>query len=41
MSADSGDNLPIGSYGFKGIWVGGNITDMNGNNVAPLYLSRA
>ena len=39
--SDSGDNLPIGSYGFKGIWVGGNITDMNGNNVAPLYISRA
>ena len=39
--SDSGDNLPIGSYGFKGIWVGGNETDMNGNNVAPLYISRA
>ena len=39
--SDSGDNLPIGSFGFKGVWVGGNITDMNGNNVAPLYLSRA
>jgi len=39
--SDGGDNLPIGSYGFKGVWVGGNITDMNGNNVAPLYISRA
>jgi hypothetical protein len=39
--SDSGDNLPIGSFGFKGVWVGGNVTDMNGNNVAPLYLSRA
>ena len=39
--SDSGDNLPISAYGFKGIWVGGNETDMNGNNVAPLYLSRA
>ena len=39
--SDSGDNLPISSYGFKGVWVGGNITDMNGNNVAPLYISRA
>ena len=39
--SDSGDNLPIQSYGFKGIWVGGNETDMNGNNVAPLYISRA
>ena len=39
--SDGGDNLPISAYGFKGIWVGGNETDMNGNNVAPLYLSRA
>ena len=39
--SDSGDNLPIGSFGFKGIWLGGNITDMNGLNVAPLYLTRA
>lgn len=39
--SDSGDNLPIGSFGFKGVWVGGNVTDMNGNNVAPLYISRA
>ena len=39
--SDSGDNLPISSYGFKGVWVGGNVTDMNGNNVAPLYISRA
>ena len=39
--SDGGDNLPIGSFGFKGIWLGGNITDMNGQNVAPLYLTRA
>ena len=39
--SDSGDNLPISSFGFKGVWVGGNVTDMNGNNVAPLYISRA
>ena len=39
--SDSGDNLPISAYGFKGVWVGGNVTDMNGNNVAPLYISRA
>jgi hypothetical protein len=39
--SDSGNNLPIGSFGFKGVWVGGNVTDMNGNNVAPLYISRA
>ena len=39
--SDGGDNLPISAFGFKGIWVGGNITDMNGSNVAPLYISRA
>ena len=39
--SDSGDNLPIGSFGYKGIWLGGNVTDMNGLNVAPLYLTRA
>jgi len=39
--SDGGDNLPIGSFGYKGIWLGGNITDMNGQNVAPLYLTRA
>tara|TARA_Y100000114_G_scaffold122223_1_gene117530 strand:- start:234 stop:1445 length:1212 start_codon:yes stop_codon:yes gene_type:complete len=39
--SDGGDNLPISAYGFKGIWVGSNETDMNGNNVAPLYISRA
>ena len=38
--SDSGDNLPISSYGFKGVWLGGNVTDMDGNNVAPLYLTR-
>ena len=39
--SDGGDNLPIGSFGYKGIWLGGNVTDMNGLNVAPLYLTRA
>ena len=38
--SDSGDNLPISSYGFKGVWLGGNVTDMDGNNVAPLYITR-
>ena len=39
--SDSADNIPISAFGFKGVWVGGNITDMNGYNVAPLHISRA
>jgi len=38
--SDSGKNLPISAFGFKGIWLGGNVTDMDGNNVAPLYITR-
>ena len=39
--SDGGDNLPITAFGFKGIWLGSSDTDMNGSNVAPLYISRA
>ena len=39
-SKDSTDCLPLSSFGFKGAWLGSNFTDMDGNNVAALNISR-
>ncbi len=38
---DGTDCLPLTSYGFRGSWLTANSTDMDGNNVAALYITRA
>ena len=39
--SDSGDNVPVSAFGFKGTWLGASVTDMDGNNTAALHLQRA
>ena len=39
-AADSTDCLPLSAYGFEGKFTTANSTDMDGNNVAALYLRR-
>ncbi len=40
-AADAADCLPISAFGFSATFSGANFTDMNGENVAPLSISRA
>ena len=37
---DGTDCLPVSAFGFNGKFTGSNFTDMNGQNVAPLSISR-
>ncbi len=39
-SADGTDAVPLTAFGFKGSWLSSQFTDMDGNNVAPLYITR-